>query len=122
MSALRPFIEAVSVTALFLLICLGGFSRFTEGRYTPRFHAYQLERAPTTGASKIIPFMDVMMAATIAYPKTRSIALLLCAAFQGLGLVKRLADRKDSVPDALICALAAIAYLSGMYPSLALDA
>jgi hypothetical protein len=112
MTFLHQCIEAVSVTALFSLVCLGCFSRFTKGRWTPRFHAYQLERAPTTGAGLIIPFMDALMATLIAIDKTRNIALLLCTIFQGLALVQRLAERKESVPDALICALSATAYLS----------
>jgi hypothetical protein len=112
MSVAHQIIETVSVTSMFLLICLGCFSRFTKGRWTPRFHAYQLERAPTTGAGTIIPFMDALMATLIAFGQTRSIALLLCTIVQGLALVQRLAERKESLPDALICALSAAAYLS----------
>jgi hypothetical protein len=56
--------------------------------------------------------MDALMALLIIMDKTRSIALLLCTIFQGLALVQRPATGKESLPDALICALSATAYFS----------
>lgn len=87
---------------------LGAISRFTHGRFTPGFYAYQLDRAPDDASTRLVPYMDVVLATTTVYSKTRPYALLTYSFFQAFGIKLRLAEKKDPTPDFIFLAIAII--------------
>ena len=99
-------LATASVTAI---TYLGAFSRFTHGRYTPSFYAYQLDRAPDNESTRIVPYMDVTLATLILFSKPRPFALLACVFFQGMGIVLRLREGKNAAPDVTLCLIAVVA-------------
>lgn len=88
--------------ALTAIVYLGAFSRFTHGRYTPSFYQYQLDRAPDNASTRLIPVADVTLGTLLFFPQTRKWAALLSAVGQGFGILKRLKEGKDVVPDLAI--------------------
>lgn len=95
MSWLGPFCLVVLVT----LTLLGGFSRLTHGRYTPWFHAYQLDRAPDDASTRLIPYVDLLIAAMLVNQPTRGIAAALFSLFQIYGIVQRVREDKNAASD-----------------------
>lgn len=84
---------------LLALTLLGGFTRLTHGRYTPWFYAYQLDRAPDNSSTRIIPIVDFAIAAMLMHKPTRGFAAALFAAFQFVGVVKRVREDKNAAMD-----------------------
>ncbi|VUC32719.1 unnamed protein product [Clonostachys rosea] len=96
----------VALGGLIGITYLGGFSRFTHGKYTPVFHQYQVDRAPDDESTRLIPIMDVTLATLLVFQRTRTVAALLCTFFQGVGLVMRITSRKPMIPDILLASVA----------------
>ena len=93
----------ISLLILLSITLLGGFSRLTHGKYTPAFYAYQLDRAPDNGSTKIIPYMDFAVAALLAFSNTRAVGAMLCAVFQFIGVVMRIREDKNAASDLALC-------------------
>lgn len=89
------------VSLLFLIgfTLLGAFSRLTHGRHTPGFHAYQVARAPDDASTRFMPYVDLTMAALLAWRPSRAVAALLCALFQFFGVVLRVRQDESAAPD-----------------------
>jgi hypothetical protein len=92
------------------ILYYGAFSRFTHGEYTPAFHRYQLERAPNTEYTQIIPIFDVLLGSLLFSHRMRPWAALFIALAQGTGIIKLLLEGKDVTPDALLFTLAMIVF------------
>jgi len=91
---------------------LGAFSRFTHGRYTPAFYAYQLDRAPDVESTMIVPYIDATLGTLLLFKETRVVASLVCVVFQGLGVILRFKDGKSPLPDICLCSIAMGTFLS----------
>lgn len=90
---------SVSLVILLTITLLGAFTRLTHGRYTPWFYAYQLDRAPDNASTRLIPYVDLVIAAMLVYQPTRGIAAALFALFQFYGVVQRVREDKNAAPD-----------------------
>lgn len=95
------------IGSLFFIICftlttLGGFSRLTHGRYTPAYYAYQLDRAPDDESTRVIPYVDLTLAAFLAYKPTRAVAAAVCGMLQFFGIIRRVREDKNAAPDLAI--------------------
>ncbi|KAH8904159.1 hypothetical protein BR93DRAFT_971227 [Coniochaeta sp. PMI_546] len=88
------FLPIREIPRLYLVaLCyLGGFSRFTHGRYTPAFYRYQIDHAPDDESTRLIPFVDVTLGTLVLFLGgwPRTVAVLLCGVFQGIGIVQQL--------------------------------
>lgn len=109
MPALLHCVGIATFAATTVITYLGGFSRFTHGRYTPRFYEYQLDRAPDDASTRAVPIMDVTLATLTLPSATRPYALAACAFFQGVGIAVRLRQGKNPAPDMMLCIVAAVA-------------
>lgn len=107
--ALLSWLRTICTTTITVVTYLGGFSRFTHGRFTPRFYAYQLDRAPDDASTRAVPYIDITLATLTVVDVTRPYALLACAAFQGIGLLLRAREGKNPAPDLVLCSMAAVA-------------
>lgn len=100
MSQIKP------ITSLLLstFLVYGAFSRLTHGTYTPSMHAYQTDRSPDDGSTTatVIPFVDLLFAGLILFPKTRVAGAALCTCFMALGMIARRFEGKDPMLDALL--------------------
>ncbi|OIW25573.1 hypothetical protein CONLIGDRAFT_498408 [Coniochaeta ligniaria NRRL 30616] len=97
------------------LCYLGAFSRFTHGRYTPAFYQYQIDHAPDDESTRLIPFVDATMGTLVLFSSgwTRTVAVLLCGIFQGIGIVHQLKKGRQVKLGVLSFVMAAAAgYLS----------
>lgn len=99
--------ERIPLGVVIGITYLGAFSRFTHGRYTPSFHAYQIDRAPDNESTRFIPFIDVTLATMLVVPQTRVVAAVAGTLFQGLGLVARVKSGKPLVWDLALASLTA---------------
>ena len=97
-------IPAPFTTASALILLYGVFSRFTHGKYTPTFHAYQLARAPDE--HWYLPVIALTLAVGILYPRTRRSMTRLNVLFMGSGVVIRLSQGKSALADAAQAGLA----------------
>ncbi|KAB5527969.1 hypothetical protein GE09DRAFT_1064676 [Coniochaeta sp. 2T2.1] len=83
-----------SIPRLYLIsLCyLGAFSRFTHGRYTPTFYAYQIQHAQDDESTQYIPVIDTALGTLLLLGggRTRAVAALLCTLFQTIGVVQQL--------------------------------
>ncbi|KUI55727.1 hypothetical protein VP1G_03084 [Cytospora mali] len=93
----------VTLLILLTVTLLGGFTRFTHGKYTPSFYAYQLDRAPDNASTRLIPYGDFTMAALLFFPSTRGVGAMLCAVLQFIGVVLRVREDKNAAPDLALC-------------------
>lgn len=109
MAPLLHWVGITTCSAMTVITYLGGFSRFTHGRYTPRFYAYQLDRAPDNASTRAVPVMDVILATLTLPAETRAYALAACAFFQGVGIAMRLREGKNPAPDLALCTVAVVA-------------
>lgn len=94
------------IIALLVLIgvaLVGGFSRFTHGKHTPGFYAYQLDRAPDNAATRFLPYLDFAMAALLVLPSTRGAGAVLFSVMQFIGVVVRTREDKNAAPDLALC-------------------
>lgn len=89
----------LALLILLTMTLLGAFTRLTHGRYTPGFYAYQLDRAPDNSSTRVIPYVDLMIAGLLIYHPTRGIAAALFAMFQFYGIVKRVQEDKNAALD-----------------------
>ncbi|KAH7157975.1 hypothetical protein B0J13DRAFT_543204 [Dactylonectria estremocensis] len=101
---------SLSQAALLALIgttYLGGFSRFTHGRFTPGFYKYQTDRAPDNESTRIIPFIDVTLATLLVISGSRAIAAGLCTLFRCVGVGKRVKEGKSLLLDVALTVMTA---------------
>lgn len=106
----RQIAEMIAKAALAFVVgitYLGAFSRFTHGRYTPRFHQYQVDRAPDDESTRYIPLIDLTVATLLLFPVTRTAAALLATAFQGFGILLRVKQQKPLLTDVALATTAA---------------
>ncbi|KAF2441526.1 hypothetical protein P171DRAFT_434196 [Karstenula rhodostoma CBS 690.94] len=94
------------------ILYYGAFSRFTHGQHTPIFHQYQLERAPNTEYTQLIPVFDVALGTLLFSPRARPWAALFFAVAQGGGIIKLLQEGKDVTPDVGLFTVAIIVFLT----------
>ena len=94
---------------------VGAFSRFTHGRYTPSFYAYQLDRAPDDETTRLVPVVDITVGILLLFPRTRFFAAVGFAAFQSFGLWLRFKSGKPPVWDIVhwLAAVVAAVYTYG---------
>lgn len=104
----------VSLLALVGIVYLGAFSRFTNGRYTPGFYAYQLDRAPNEGYARLIPVVDASVATLLLSPKARPWTALFCAVTQGGAILARVREGKAVVPDTMMFGTAVIVFWTSL--------
>lgn len=99
------------LTVVFVL--LGAFSRFTEGRYTPRYHAYQENHRPNDGSTEaqIIPLIDTALGFMLILRRTRFIAAVVVNLFMVLGLVVQIMAGKQLAGDVAMVVISAGAVL-----------
>lgn len=102
-------IGIVTTSTITAVTYLGAFTRFTHGCYTPRFYAYQIDRAPDDASTRAVPYVDTLLATLTLVPAARPFALLMCVVFQGIGIIMRVREGKNPAPDAALCSVAAVA-------------
>lgn len=105
---LTDILKPLSLAALTSIIYLGAFSRFTDGRFTPSFYAYQLDRAPNDGYARLIPVADTVLATLLIFDKSRWWTSLFCCVAQGGAIVGRLREGKAVVLDCAMFSTAAV--------------
>jgi hypothetical protein len=115
MSAIIRILRFQLTVFITAITFFGAFSRFTHGQYTPRFYAYQVDRAPDDGSMWMVPYMDVAVASMLLFSRTRTFALFLCVLFQGMGLAMRFQQEKDAAPDLILCTSSVLAFLASYY-------
>lgn len=93
------WIGSLSLVVLITLTLLGGFTRLTHGRHTPWFYAYQLDRAPDNKSTRLIPYVDLVLAAMLMNQSTRGVAAALFSLLQFYGIVQRVREDKNAVSD-----------------------
>jgi uncharacterized membrane protein YphA (DoxX/SURF4 family) len=104
-----------------LQLLYSGFSRFTNGRFTPEYYEWQLAHQSVDSVQSgsdffdniIIPSTDIVLGLSLllARPRTAFIAAAIVAAFMCLGLALMVQNGEDWTHDLilLIAALAAAA-------------
>lgn len=92
-------ISLPSLLSLIGLVLLGAFSRLTHGRHTPRFYAYQVARAPDDASTRFLPYLDLTMAALLAWRPSRTAAALLSALSQFYSVVQRVQKDENAFAD-----------------------
>lgn len=99
----------LALLLLLPLLLYGAFSRFTHGRHTPSFYAYQVARAPDDGSApaRLLPCADLVLAGMLAHAPTRGVAAAVVALAQFGGVVVRVRRDQDAAPDLaiLLCAV-----------------
>lgn len=93
------WIGSLCLIVLITLTLLGGFTRLTHGRYTPWFCAYQLDRGPDNKSTRLIPYVDLLLAAMLMKQSTRGVAAALFSLFQFYGIVQRVREDKNAALD-----------------------
>lgn len=93
------------------LTYLGAFSRFTHGRYTPAFYEYQIAHAPDDESTRLIPVVDATLGTLLLLfgGRMQTLASLLCALFQAIGIVGQLRKGNQVKFGALSFVIAAAA-------------
>ena len=91
------------------LAYVGAFSRFTDGKYTPAFYKFQLDRAPNEDSNRFVPYVDTVVGTLILIPATRLVGLCFGALFFGIGVAMRLRASKNPVLDIAMFATALVA-------------
>lgn len=82
------FPRGVFIYCLAGIVLTGSFSRFTHGKYTPQFYAYQEYHQKDDGSSTawIVPVIDVVLGSLLFVPRTRLLAAIIITAFFGVGI------------------------------------
>lgn len=101
----------IALLILVTVTLLGGFTRFTHGRYTPGFYAYQLDRAPDDGSTRFLPYLDFAVAALLVFPGTRGVGAMLFSVMQFIGVVMRVREDKNAAPDLALSLCAVLVML-----------
>ena len=85
----------------------GAFSRFTHGRFTPQWYAFQEHHAPDDGSftAMITPVMDVVVGSGLLWPSTRPLAACAATLFLALGLAVQINAGKEYVADVALLGL-----------------
>ena len=113
--SIPPAIGQLALLSSTGIAFMGAFSRFTHGRYTPGFYAYQLDRAPDDETTRLVPVVDITVAILLLHPRTRVYAAAAFAAFQSFGLVLRFKSGKSPAWDIVhwLSAVVAAVYTYG---------
>lgn len=112
MENLLHTIRVVSLLAVSSITYIGAFSRITSGRYTPRFYAYQVDRAPNDASTRLIPVVDLSLGTLTVLPATRPYGLLGCFVLYSVGIILRLKEGKNATGDIALGALGGLAWWS----------
>ncbi|PSR79219.1 hypothetical protein BD289DRAFT_375767 [Coniella lustricola] len=110
-------IGALTLSIVFAIHLIGGFSWFTHGRHTPTFYAYQLDRAPNDASMWMVPYMDWFLCLLMASPGTRMLGASLSALMQFYGIVKRVREDKEAALDLALACCAVVASLDCLFES-----
>lgn len=103
-------IGTISRVALISILYLGSFSRFTHGRYTPTYYKYQIDRAPDGEMMAYLPFLDSTLGTLLLFSLTRPLSAFIVVAFQGIGVLMRLHEKKPVTLDAATLLIAITAF------------
>lgn len=95
------------------LVLLGAFSRFTHGKYTPQYYAYQEYHQVDDGSNiaKIVPVMDVILGSLAIRRGTRLIATGIIDAFMVMGMFIQITNGKRFELDVLTVVIASLAVI-----------
>eukprot|EP01111_Echinosteliopsis_oligospora_P019918 TRINITY_DN9889_c0_g1_i1.p1 TRINITY_DN9889_c0_g1~~TRINITY_DN9889_c0_g1_i1.p1 ORF type:complete len:115 (+),score=3.45 TRINITY_DN9889_c0_g1_i1:44-388(+) len=108
-------VNTLSTIILAIIGYYGGFSRLTHGKYTPKWHAYQVDRAPNDGSalSRIIPIIDIVLSSCLLISSSsRRIAVRVILFLFTMGVVQRWRSGKSCTPDFALFSIALTAYLT----------
>ncbi|KIK50275.1 hypothetical protein GYMLUDRAFT_51322 [Collybiopsis luxurians FD-317 M1] len=92
---MRSSISNLSTYALACICFLGAFTRFTHGKYTPTFYAFQRG----TAIARVTPIVDTIIGCMLLMPRFRFSATLLLTFFFTLGLVMQIRAGKEYIAD-----------------------
>lgn len=100
------------------ILFLSAFSRFTHGRYTPRYHAYQEYHQPNDDEtrSQIIPFVDALLGTLLLSRRTRLISAIVVDFFMIFGLVVQVIAGKRFEIDVAMVVMATGAVIQAWTP------
>lgn len=92
---------------------VGSFSRFTHGRYIPRFYAYQEYHQVDDGSlvAKIVPVLDLILAVMALWRRTRIFAIVIIDLFMIMGLFIQINAGKRFELDLITVILASLAVI-----------
>ena len=114
---LLSLLHGACVAFLVCLLLLGSFSRFTDGRFTRSFHAFQLDRNDDEQLRYVIPAVDLCLALLLLPRLTRPVSAALIALAMSGGLYMRVAQQhKDATLDVLQTAVAFAALFTSLAP------
>ncbi|KAF2101941.1 hypothetical protein NA57DRAFT_73380 [Rhizodiscina lignyota] len=93
---------------------LSSFSRFTHGKYTPWWFAFQESHRVDDGTqvAAIIPMMDLTLALLLIPRHTRLPAAVASTAFLIIGLTMQVKAGKEWSMDALLVGIGTVAVLA----------
>ena len=89
----------------------GAFSRFTHGRYTPRWYQYQEYHQVDDGGTtaRAVPILDVILASLVLWRPTRLVATILIDLIFIMGTVMQVRAGKRFELDMMTVAIASMA-------------
>lgn len=96
------------------IVLTGAFSRFTHGKYTPRFYQYQeyhKEDDGSTGA-QIVPIMDTILGSMLLWRRTRRVSAIIITCFFVIGLIIQLRAGKHYLIDLATIVIGLLAVLT----------
>ncbi|KIK52750.1 hypothetical protein GYMLUDRAFT_49791 [Collybiopsis luxurians FD-317 M1] len=98
---MRSSISNLSTYALACICFLGAFTRFTYGKYTPTFYAFQQyhQQDDGTAVARVTPIVDTIIGCMLLMPRLRFSATLLLTFFFTLGLVMQVRSGKEYMAD-----------------------
>ncbi|KAK2754387.1 hypothetical protein FQN54_007031 [Arachnomyces sp. PD_36] len=104
---------SLPVYLLSSVVLLGGFSRFTHGKYTPQWYTFQEYHAPDDGSTValITPIVDIMLGLMLLFGnKTVKLsAAVTSLVFFTIGLAMQIQESKQYGGDVALIALGAVA-------------
>lgn len=106
-------LATLPVYLLSSVVLLGAFSRFTHGKYTPQWYAFQEYHAPDDGSAValITPIVDTIVGLTLLFGK-RTVKLYAAGTslvFFTMGLAMQMQASKEYKGDVALIALGAVA-------------
>lgn len=105
-------LATLPVYLLSFVVLLGAFSRFTHGRYTPEWYAFQEYHAPDDGSTVAIitPIIDMVVGLMLLFgkPTVKLSAAAISLVFFTIGLAMQMQAGKEYLGDVALVALAAI--------------
>lgn len=111
--AIQKLLGSSSLLLTMIFVLLGASSRFTNGKYTPQYYAYQEYHRPDDGSTeaRIIPLVDTVLGFMLSMRRTRFIAAIIVNLFMILGLVVQILAGKTLSGDIAMVVVSAGAVL-----------